>query len=187
MANTDLTLTTEIKVNSIMGKSTGKILATGVKAGTSILHDIGKYLTSVAKINPVVRKSINKILTMTVKVSAKKEINAASITMIYNGTAELGLGAEEGAQFDIIVTGTFTFFSISMNGKTLIYTENCTEQTIIINNINATVKNGAVNKLDKVTGDVADFLKLIPGNNVITYAKAGGKVDFKFDFRPQFI
>ena len=110
-----------------------------------------------------------------------------TITVTNNGNAELGLGAEEGAQFNIIVTGTFTVFSISMNGKTLTYTENCVAQTITIDNVNATVKNGATNKLSKVTGDVADFLTLIPGDNVITYTKTGGNVSFLFDFRPQFI
>lgn len=109
------------------------------------------------------------------------------ITIAYNGNAELGLGAEQGAQFNIIVTGTFTVFSISMNGKTLIYTENCTAQTITIDNVNATVKNGTANKLFNTTGDVGEFLKLIPGNNVITITKTGGNVDFTFDFRSQFI
>jgi len=109
------------------------------------------------------------------------------VTVVYNGNTELGLGAEEGAQFDIIVTGTFSVFSISMNGKTLTYTENCVAQTITIDNVNATVKNGAVNKLSMTTRDVAEFLKLIPGNNIITISKTGGAVDFTFDFRSQFI
>ena len=109
------------------------------------------------------------------------------VTVVYNGNAELGLGAEEGAQFDIIVTGTFSVFSISMNGKTLTYTENCVAQTITIDNVNATVKNGVTNKLSNATGAVGDFLKLIPGNNTVTISKTGGNVDFKFDFRPQYI
>ena len=56
-----------------------------------------------------------------------------------------------------------------------------------IDNVNATVKNGVTNKLSKVTGDVADFLKLVPGNNVITCSKVGGNVSFVWDFRSQFI
>ena len=111
----------------------------------------------------------------------------AKVTMVYNGNAELGLGAQEGAQFNIIVTGTFTTFTISMNGKSLTYTETCIDQTITIDNVNATVKNGTTNKLSKVTGDVADFLKLIPGENVITYTKTGSDMDFVFDFSPLYI
>ena len=76
---------------------------------------------------------------------------------------------------------------ISMNGKSLTYTENCTDQTITIDNVNATVKNGTTNKLSKVTGDVADFLKLIPGNNLITCSKTGSDMDFVFDFSPLYI
>ena len=114
-------------------------------------------------------------------------VSSDIITIAYNGNAELGLGAEDGAQFSIIVTGTFTVFSISMNGKTLTYTENCTAQTITIDNVNATVKNGVTNKLFNTTGDVGEFLKLIPGDNVITITKTGGDMGFTFDFRSQFI
>lgn len=121
----------------------------------------------------------------TIPLSAVESTKTA--TVVYNGNTELGLGAEQGAQFNIIVTGTFTVFSISMNGKTLIYTENCTDQTITIDNVNATVKNGATNKLFNVTGDVGEFLKLVPGDNTIKITKTSGDIDFLFDFRPQFI
>ena len=205
MANTDLELTTIIKVNPVMIKTTVKALSSSIKASSAVKKMVGKRvattskinpiisrvtgkrLTPITKINPVIGKHIEKTINTIIKVSTTKEINSATLTMIYNGNAELGLGAQEGAQFNIIATGTFTFFTITMNGKTLTYTENCTNQTITIDNVNATVKNGTTNKLSKVTGDVADFLKLIPGNNVIVYSKAGGKIDFKFDFRPQFI
>ena len=205
MANTDKVLSASVKASALVMRDTGKYASTGVKAGTTLLHGIGKKLsgnteasatilhaigkkvTASATAGPTVKKSVGKSINTSVSLLATKEINDATLTMVYNGNAELGLGAQEGAQFNVIVTGTFSVFAITMNGKTLIYTENCTDQTITIDNINATVKNGTVNKLSKVTGDVADFLKLVPGSNVITYAKAGGKVDFKFDFRPQFI
>ena len=62
-----------------------------------------------------------------------------------------------------------------------------TSQTITIDNINATCKNGATNKMSKLTGDVTEFLKLIPGDNVVIYSKSGGSVNFTFDFRSQYI
>ena len=167
--------------------NTGKALSASVNAGALVMHGAGKKLTSNAKASASVLHAIGKKINANVKLSASIPTKTAVFPMIYNGNAELGLGAEEGAQFNIVVTGTFSVFSISMNGKILTYTENCTDQTIVIDNINATVKNGAANKLSNVTGDVTDFLKLIPGNNTITISKTGGNVDFKFDFRPQFI
>ena len=180
-------LSSTIKAGSSAKKNVGKKETTVSKVNPTMTRSIGKHLVSTSKASTIVRKNIGKYLSTTIKVSATKEINAATLTLAYNGNAELGLGAQEGAQFNIIVTGTFTTFSITVNGKTLIYTENCIDQTITIDNINATVKNGTTNKLSKVTGDVADFLKLIPGDNVITYTKTGPNVDFTFDFSPIFI
>ena len=176
-----------VKVGPTVLHGAGKKLSANVRAGTSVLHGIGKKLSVSVKTSTLVLRAIGKNINASVKLSASIPTKTAVLTMIYRGNAELGLGAEEGAQFDVIVTGTFTVFSIAMNGKTLTYTENCVDQTITIDNVNATVKNGATNKLSKVTGDVADFLKLIPGNNTISISKTGGNVDFKFDFRPQFI
>lgn len=107
------------------------------------------------------------------------------VTVANIGNYELGLDSQEGASFKILVTGTFTIFSISMNGKTLTYSENCINQTITIDNAKGTVKNGLVNKLFNT--NTVDFLKLLPGDNLITISKTGGDLIFKFDFRPQFI
>jgi len=65
--------------------------------------------------------------------------------------------AQEGAQFDIIVTGTFVSFKLTFNGKTLVYLEDVISQTITIDNINKTVKNGSVNKMSKFIGDFLYF------------------------------
>ena len=205
MANTDKELSASIYTSALVLHGTEKKLSIGAKAGTtilhavgkqlstnanaspSILHEIGKKVKASATAGPAVNKNVSKKISTSVRLLAIKEINDATLTMVYNGNAELGLGAQEGAQFNIIATGTFTAFSISINEKTLTYTENCVDQTITIDNVNATVKNGTTNKLSKVTGDVADFLKLIPGDNVITYTKTGPNVDFTFDFSPIFI
>ena len=205
MANTNKSLTTNIIAGSSILKDSSKMLSSTTKsdvsikkdsgkqlvsiskAGTSIFRGINKRMVSISKAIPVFNKHIDKNINTVIKMVVTKEINDASITLAYNGNAELGLGAQEGAQFNIIVTGTFSTFTIAMNSKTLTYTENCVAQTITIDNVNATVKNGTTNKLSKVTGDVADFLKLIPGDNVITYTKTGSNMDLTFDFSPLFI
>ena len=176
-----------VKTNVTIARNTGKNVAVNTKVSVSVLRAISKHLNTSVRVAPLVLHAIGKNINANVKLTGAILKNTATLTMAYNGNAELGLGAEEGAQFDIIVTGTFTTFTISMNGKSLTYTENCIDQTITIDNVNATVKNGTTNKLSKVTGDVADFLKLIPGDNVITYEKTGSSTDFVFDFSPIFI
>ena len=164
-----------------------KNIAASINTGPTIKKGIGKNINASVDAVPTIKKGIGKNINASVSLTAEALRSAAKLTMVYNGNAELGLGAEEGAQFNIIVTGTFTTFTIAMNGKSLTYTESCTDETITIDNVNATVKNGTTNKLSKVTGDVTDFLKLIPGNNIISYSKVGGNVSFVWDFRPQFI
>lgn len=168
-------------------RGTNKKLASNVVTDVSIPRGIGKKVTTSASASVSVKKSTGKNITTNASLTGAILKNTATLTLVHNGNAELGLGSQEGSQFNIIVTGTFSVFSIAMNGKALTYTENCVDQTITIDNVNATVKNGTTNKLSKVTGDVADFLKLIPGENTITLTKTGGNVNFKFDFRPQFI
>ena len=176
-----------VDIGSTVKKGIGKNIIASVDTGPTIKKGIGKNINASVDAVPTIKKGIGKNINPSVSLTAEALRSAAKLTMVYNGNAELGLGAQEGAQFDIIVTGTFTTFTISMNGKSLTYTENCIDQTITIDNVNATVKNGTTNKLSKVTGDVADFLKLVPGNNVITCSKVGGNVSFVWDFRPQFI
>ena len=187
LRNTGKHASAGVRVGASVSKSAGKNLSANITDETSILHGIGKNIIASVDAVPTVKKSTSKKISTSVTLTAAKDVTAATITLVYNGNAELGLGAQEGSQFNIIVTGTFSTFTIAMNGKTLTYTENCTDQTITIDNVNATVKNGTVNKLSKVTGDVADFLKLIPGNNTISYSKVGGNVSFVWDFRAQYI
>ncbi|PKN97749.1 MAG: hypothetical protein CVU43_17000 [Chloroflexi bacterium HGW-Chloroflexi-5] len=187
MGNTDKEIIASATVTPTFVRGTGKNIAGAANTAASVLHGVGKHLTKTVTAAASNKKGTGKNITASVTVSGAIYKNAVTITLDYYGNAEVGLGSQEGAQFDIIVTGTFTTFTIAMNGKSLTYTENCVAQTITIDNVNATVKNGTTNKLSKVTGDTADFLKLLPGNNVITITKVGGNVNFLFDFIAQFI
>ena len=168
-------------------KNAAKILSGGVDAGATIQKASAKALSGSIDASATIRRNTTKTLTANVDALALKEVNTATLTVVNNGNYEVGLGAENGAKFTISVYGTFTAFTISVNGNTLTYTESVTAQTITIDNVNATVKNGSTNKLSKLTGDVSEFLKLLPGNNQITFTKTGGSVDFTIDFRPQYI
>ena len=105
----------------------------------------------------------------------------------YWGTQEVGLGSPDGSKFDIVITGSFTTLSITLNGKVINYTTAVASQVITIDNVNATVKNGTVNKLSDCTGNLDTFLKLISGMNIATITGAGLNCSVLFDFRNQYL
>ena len=137
MANTNKSLTTNIiagssilkdsskmlssttKLDVSIKKDPGKQLVSISKVGTSIFRGINKRMVSISKVIPVFNKHIDKNINTVIKMVVTKEINDASITLAYNGNAELGLGAQEGAQFNIIIPGNFTQFIYSsiLNGR----------------------------------------------------------------------
>jgi hypothetical protein len=187
MADTPKELVCSISVSGTITKNAGKILSCGIDAGPTIIKNAGKKLLGSVDAGAYIQKASARTLTANVSALALKQVNTATLTVVNNGNYEVGLGAENGAKFTISVYGTFTAFTIAVNGNSLTYTESVTAQTIIIDNVNATVKNGSTNKLSKLTGDVSEFLKLLPGDNQITFSKTGGSVDFTIDFRPQYI
>jgi predicted phage tail component-like protein len=105
----------------------------------------------------------------------------------YMGTQEVGLGSHDGSKFDIIIIGSFTTLSLGLNGKTINYTASLAGQTLTIDNVNATVKIGVENKLAYCTGDIGEFLKMIPGNNTAIISGTGLNCTVLFNFRPQYL
>lgn len=87
----------------------------------------------------------------------------------------------------ITITGSFTDIRITINGKILGYSEAIAEETVTINNFKYTVKKGDINKLDVVTGDIENFLELLPGKNDITITGTGLNCTVLFDFKPLYI
>jgi len=205
MANTDKEIVANVAIDTLLTHDISKNLAEAVNVVASVLHGMGKHVNSSITVSTLllhgigkhiianstiaanIKKSTGKNIVSNVALTGEALRSSVTLTMVYNGNAELGLGSQEGSWFNIIATGTFTTFTISMNGKSLTYTENCVAQTITIDNVNATVMNGTTNKLSKVTGDVGEFLSLIPGDNTVTINKTGGNIEFVFDFIPQFI
>ncbi len=110
----------------------------------------------------------------------------APLTVNNPGTREIGIGSPQGSRFKVIITGSFTNFTVSMNGKSLSYNEPLAAETLEIDNINCTVKAG-VNKLSVCSGDLDSFLTLKPGMNTMIFAGAGLNCSVIIDFIPQFI
>jgi predicted phage tail component-like protein len=103
------------------------------------------------------------------------------------GTVDINYRSQPGTLSKIIITGSFTTFSITINGATLNYTEAVAGGVVTIDNINCTVKLGDVNKLSAVTGDLTKFLKLIPEINNAIITGTGLNCSVLFDFAPLYI
>lgn len=83
------------------------------------------------------------------------------------GTKEIGLGSQQGAIFIIRIKGSFDNISISINNNTIRYTEKVEDSEIVIDNCKGLVKQGDSNVIHNCSGDVGQFLTLMPGSNLI--------------------
>lgn len=106
----------------------------------------------------------------------------------YLGNYELGLGSQVGSKFDIIISGSFTTLTLTLNGNTITYGEAVASDIVIIDNVNLNIKKSTTNKLSVCTGDLTEFLKLIPGGvNQIAISGTGLNCSILFDIRNQYI
>lgn len=105
----------------------------------------------------------------------------------YDGTVNLGSYSQDRALFDIIITGSFTTLTLSLNGKSITYGAAVSSKVITIDNVNMTIKEGSTNKLSVCSGDLISFLHLIPGTNTVTITGTGLSCSILFDYRWQFI
>jgi predicted phage tail component-like protein len=110
-----------------------------------------------------------------------------AVDIDYIGTQEIGIESPAGSKFEIIITGSFTTLSISLNGKTINYNAPISNQTVIIDNVDGTIKADGSNALHNCSGDLIDFLKIIPGINTVSITGTGLNCSVLFDFRPQFL
>lgn len=108
------------------------------------------------------------------------------ITFDSAGLAETGLQSQRGSKFEIKITGSFETLSITMNGKTINYNE-AANGTVIIDNVNATIKANGVNKISECSGDLIDFLSIIPGENEVTITGTGLNCSVLFDYRYEYL
>jgi hypothetical protein len=167
---------------SIFKRAVNKALSASVTATGAVIKLSTKKLSGTATVTATNRKSVHKLLSYTTTLSSEMSIGGAAI-MLYNaGTSPIGLGAQEGAIFNIIVTGTFTSFTIELNGKTLTYTDNIVGGSVTINNTSANCTDRS-----KLTGNTSEYLTLLAGNNVALVSKVGGSVDFRFEYTPLYL
>lgn len=103
------------------------------------------------------------------------------------GTKSTNYKSPQGSKFDIVITGTFTTLTLSLNGNTLNYTEAVANGTLTINNVNMEVDLGGSNKLSRVTGDLGEFLEAIPGSNTLAVSGTGLNISIVIDLIPEWI
>lgn len=104
-------------------------------------------------------------------------------TFEHPGTQEIGCYSPQGSKFDIIVSGSWTTLELTLNGKTLEYTESGSG-LLVIDNVDMEVKLDGANKLSKLDGDVDSFLSVVPGENTIEISGTGLNVTVTIDFTP---
>jgi len=111
---------------------------------------------------------------------------AKEFTFDNPGTQEIGCNSPQGSKFDLIISGSWATFEVSMNGKTLEYTE-AGAGTLIIDNVNMEVKLDGANKLSELDGDIDSFLNVIPGENTIEIDGTDLNVTVTIDFTPMWL
>jgi predicted phage tail component-like protein len=102
------------------------------------------------------------------------------------GNRTINYKSPQGSKFKITVAGTFTTLSLSMNGSSLTYAE-AINGTLIIDNIEMEVALGGVNKFNVIGGSIDTFLKIIPGNNILTIGGTGLNVNVTINYIPMWI
>lgn len=102
------------------------------------------------------------------------------------GTQEIGCNSPQGSKLDIVITGSWNTLEVSMNGRTLEYTE-AGSGMLVIDNVEMEAKLDGVNKLSKIDGDIDTFLSLVPGGNTIEIDGAVIDVTVTIDFTPMWL
>lgn len=103
------------------------------------------------------------------------------------GTRLINYKSPQGSNFDIVISGSFTTLTLSLNGKTINYNEAVTEGVLTINNFDMEIDLDGVNKLGVVTGDLATFFEALPGDNSLSVSGTDLDIGVIVDFRPMWI
>lgn len=110
-----------------------------------------------------------------------------SFTFENPGTRETNYRSPQGSKFNIIINGSWTTLSISLNSKKINYNQAVSSGMVTIDNVEMEVDLNGTNKLNAVSGDLATFFEVMPGNNVINLSGTGLDIEMTIDFSPMWI
>jgi predicted phage tail component-like protein len=102
------------------------------------------------------------------------------------GTQEIGCTSPQGSKFNMIISGSWTRLEISLNGKTIEYTE-ADSGTLVIDNVEMEAKLDGANKLSALEGDIDSFLSVMPGENTVAIDGTGLNMTVTIDFTPMWL
>lgn len=110
-----------------------------------------------------------------------------SFTFNNPGTKEINFRSPQGSKFNIIITGSWATLTLILNNKQLSYNQAVNNGTVIIDNVEMEVDYNGVNKLNVVSGDLATFLEVLPGNNTLNVTGTGLNITVTIDFSPMWL
>lgn len=110
-----------------------------------------------------------------------------SFTFNNPGTKEIDFRSPQGSKFNIIITGSWATLTLTLNNKQLSYNQAVNNGTVIIDNVEMEVDYNGVNKLNVVSGDLATFLEVLPGNNTLNVTGTGLNITVTIDFSPMWL
>ena len=93
---------------------------------------------------------------------------------------------EQNIRPKINITGSFGQITLATNSKSLTFDSAITNQSLVLDGENYTAELDGINRLANLTGDIDDFLTLIPGENVVTVSGVNLDCNIEFEFRPTF-
>jgi predicted phage tail component-like protein len=102
------------------------------------------------------------------------------------GTIEVNNSSPQNTKFYVVVTGSWTTLSVTLNERTLEYV-GAVSGMLEIKNIDMEVTLDGVNKLDMIEGDLDSFLRIVPGQNLISVDGTGLDITVEIVFSPMWL
>jgi predicted phage tail component-like protein len=102
------------------------------------------------------------------------------------GTIDIDNSSPQGSKFNVVITGTWTTLSVSLNGKTLDYV-GAGSGVLEIDNIDMEATLDGLNDLDNIEGDIDSFLSIVPGQNSISVSGTGLNITVQLAFAPMWL
>jgi predicted phage tail component-like protein len=102
------------------------------------------------------------------------------------GTRHVNYKSPQGSYLTVIIDGSFTTLSLSINGNTLTYDE-AINGILVIDCIEMEVHLNDANVFDKLGGDIDTFFRILPGENTVTVSGTNLDFDLTISYLPMWI
>jgi predicted phage tail component-like protein len=102
------------------------------------------------------------------------------------GTRHINYKSPQGSYLTVIINGSFTDLSLSINGNTLTYSE-AINGILIIDCIEMEALYNDTNVFDKLGGDIDTFFRILPGDNTVIVDGTNLAFDLTISYLPMWI